>query len=69
MLGYYHRNKEKKVSEMNEQNEKREGNAIIVKTETSYQYNENIHKIYRLHRDANCTDWKFIDEVIKECII
>ena len=30
MLGYYHQNKEKKVSEMNHQNEKQEGDAIIV---------------------------------------
>ena len=42
MLGYYHQNKENKVSEMNQQNEKQEGDAIIVKTETSYQYNEKI---------------------------
>ena len=69
MLGYYHQNKEKKVSEMNQKNKNREGDTIIVKTETSYQYNEKIHKIYRSHRDANCTDWAFISEVIKECII
>ena len=69
MLGYYHQNKEKKVSELNQQNENQEGDAIIVKTETSYQYNEKIHKTYRSHRDANCTDWAFISEVIKECII
>ena len=56
MLGYIHAMKEDELR--NEWVEK-EDSIIEVKLESSHEKNEKIHKIYRSHRDANCTDWKF----------
>ena len=56
MLGYHHQRKEK-------------DSEVRVKVESSYDYNEKIHKLYKSHRDISTTDFVFISEVIKECII
>ena len=34
----------------------------------SHDYNEQIHKMYRGHRDANTIEGKYIDKVTKDCI-
>ena len=36
--------------------------------EWNYEMNENIHKIYRGHRDANCINGKFIEQVMSKSI-
>ena len=56
MLGYHHQRKEK-------------DSEVRVKVDSSYDYNEKIHKLYKSHRDISTTDFVFISEVIKECII
>jgi len=56
MLGYHHQQKEKNCE-------------VRVKVESSFDYNEKIHKLYKSHRDISTTDFAFISAVIKECII
>ena len=45
---------------------KEEDNTVEI--DWNYDTNEKIHKIYRGHRDANCIDGKFIEEVMSESI-
>ena len=35
----------------------------------SHEEMEKIRKKYKTHRDANCTDCKFIEKVMRECIV
>ena len=36
---------------------------------SSFQFNENIQKVYRSHRDAGTFDAGFIDRILKESIV
>ena len=56
MLGYHHQKKQ-------------DNSDVSVKVESSYEYNEKIHRLYKSHRDCSTTDCAFISQVIKECII
>ena len=56
MLSYHHQEKANKSDG-------------LVKVESSFDYNEKIVKLYKSHRDVNTTDFKFISEVMKECIM
>ena len=56
MLGYHHQPKE-------------ENSEVRITIESSYEYNEKIHKLYKSHRDCSTTDFSFISSVIKECIL
>lgn len=42
---------------------------LLVKTMSSYKYNEKVHKLYKLYCDTSMADFTFISEVIKKCII
>jgi len=56
MLGYHH--------------QRTEGNGdVSVKVESSFEYNEKIHKLYKSHQDCSTADYAFISQVIKECIM
>ena len=37
------------------------------KVNLSYEYNENIHKMYHGYRDENCIDGDFIERVMLQC--
>ena len=54
MLGYRH--KELQREEVDENTDS--------KVNLSYEYNKNIHKMYRGHCDTNCIDGVFIEQVM-----
>ena len=41
----------------------------VVSMMSSFEFNENIQKVYRSHRDACTFDAGFIERTIKECIV
>ena len=63
MIVYHHKALEKENTRC-----KSESDAIELKF-SSFDYNEKIHRIYHLHRDANSIDCAFIEKVIYKCII
>ena len=71
MLGYHHQALEKEQREENALDIDNESSVVKIEGDeniNSHGYNEKIHKIYRSHRGANCTDWSFIEKVMFECI-
>ena len=62
MVGYYHQWKEETVSPI------AQGPAHIMDDKSSLIKNERIQKMYKSHRDTNCTDGAFIESVMSECI-
>ena len=58
MLGYHHQ------SVVNESDD-----SVLVKEESTFEYNEKIRKLHKSHQDASTTDFSFISTIIKECII
>ena len=47
---------------------KREKGKQIDEKEWNYDTNDNIYKVYRGHRDANCINEVFIETVVRDSI-
>ena len=61
MCGYMHQKVQ--LDETSDEEKERVRNMI-----SCYEYNENIQKQYRSHRDANTFDSTFIERIMRECI-
>ena len=57
MIDYHHKLVENKCN-----------NSVLVKEESTYEYNEKIRKLYKLYRDTSTANFIFISTIIKECI-
>ena len=57
MMGYRHKELKREAVDEN----------IDSKANLSYEYNKNIHKMYRGHRDTNFIDGTFIEQVMLQC--